>query len=427
MVPVEQQEEQVSVSHGGMIESIMEQLDEAMERLELPSASRTFLRNPQHEMRFQIPAKKSDGSVDIYPAFRVKWNMARGPAKGGLRFHPDETIDDIRALACGMTLKTAVMDLPLGGGKGGVICNPKTMSERELEQLSRGYIRHLSQQIGPSSDVPAPDVYTNPQMMAWMMDEYETISGKNLSGVVTGKPVELGGSQGREGATARGGMYAVREAARVMDIDLEGKPAAIEGYGKAGAAAHKLAEDILGMRVVAVSDSKGGIYSEKGLDYDNVRDSKDKTQSVVNYPTAETIDSEDLLELDVSVLFPAALENVITENNADNVQADIIAELSNGPTTRTAYQILDRKGTYVIPDLLCNAGGLIVSYFEQVQNASNYYWQEQTVHERLDHKMTDAFNTVHEVAIDRGIHKRLAAYQLGVQRIHDAMKLRGWV
>lgn len=427
MGPVEEKTESVNVREGGMIESIMDQLEEAMDRLELPSASRTFLKNPQHEMRFQIPAKKADGSVDIYPAFRVKWNMARGPAKGGLRFHPDETIDDIRALACGMTLKTAVMDLPLGGGKGGVICNPKEMSERELEQLSRGYIQHLSQQLGPSSDVPAPDVYTNPQMMAWMMDEYEKITGENLTGVVTGKPVELGGSQGREGATARGGMYAVREAARVMDIDLEGKKAAIQGYGKAGEAAHKLAQDILGMKVVAVSDSKGGVYNDNGLDYNGVSESKQKTESVVNYPTAETIDSEDILELDVAVLFPAALENVITEDNADDVQAEIIAELANGPTTSKADKILDDKGTYVIPDLLCNAGGLIVSYFEQVQNADNYYWQEQTVHERLDHKMVEAFGQVHEVAIDRGIHKRLAAYQLGVERINKAMKLRGWV
>jgi glutamate dehydrogenase (NAD(P)+) len=212
-----------------------------------------------------------------------------------------------------------------------------------------------------------------------------------------------------------------------MDIDLEGKKAAIQGYGKAGAAAHKLAEDILGMKVVAVSDSKGGIYSERGLDYEGVYESKQKTESVVNYPTAETIDSEDLLELDVSVLFPAALENVITEDNAKDIQADIIAELANGPTTSEADEILDEKGTYVIPDLLCNAGGLIVSYFEQVQNADNYYWQEETVHERLDHKMTEAFDRVHEVAIDRGIHKRLAAVQLAVQRIHDAMKLRGWV
>lgn len=427
MGSAEETDERTNPGTGSMLTSIMDQLDEAMGMLELPLASRKFIKNPQHEMRFQIPAKKSDGSVDIYPAFRVKWNMARGPAKGGLRFHPEETIEDIRALACGMTLKTSVMDLPLGGGKGGVVCNPKEMSERELEQLSRGYIRHLSQEIGSSSDVPAPDVYTNPQMMAWMMDEYETITGESLSGVVTGKPVELGGSRGREGATARGGMYAVREAAEKLDIDLEGKKAAIQGYGKAGAAAHELAEEILGMKVVAVSDSKGGIYNENGLDAESVRESKEKTRSVVNYPTAETLKAEKLLELDVSVLFPAALENVITEENAGGVRADIVAELANGPTTSEADEILDEKGTYVIPDLLCNAGGLIVSYFEQVQNADNYYWQEETVHERLDHKVTEAFHKVHEVAIDRGIHKRLAAYQLGVQRIHRAMELRGWV
>ncbi len=415
------------VNENDLYESIMDQLQEAMELLNLPEASRTFLKNPQQELRFQILAKKGDGSVDIYQAFRVKWNMARGPAKGGLRFHPEETIDDIRALACVMTLKTAVMDLPLGGAQGGVICNPKEMSERELEQLCRSYIRHLSQQLGPSADVPAPDVYTNPQMMAWMMDEYERISGEHLSGVVTGKPVELGGSRGREGATARGGMYAVREAGNIMDIDLEGKKAAIQGYGKAGAYAHKLAGEILGMKVVAVSDSQGGIYNDRGLDYQGVSESKEKTQSVVNYPTAETISSNDLLELDVTVLFPAALENVITVENAPEIQADIVAELANGPTTRKAKEILNEDDVYVIPDLLCSAGGLIVSYLEQVQNADNYYWQKETVHEELDHRMTEAFHQVHEVAIDRGIHKSLAAVRLAVQRIHRAMEQRGWV
>ncbi len=427
MNPVQDVVETSNQTRINMLHSIMEQLDVAIDLLELSEASRQLLENPQREMRFQIPVKKSDGSVDIYPAFRVKWNMARGPAKGSLRFHPDETMNTIRALACGMSLKTAVMDLPLGGGKGGVICNPKEMSDRELEQLARGYIRHLAQEIGPDSDVPAPDVSTNQQTMAWMTDEYETLTGESLSGAITGKPVALGGSRGREGATARGGMYAVREAAKIKDLDLEGQPAAIQGYGKAGAHAHRLAQEILGMKVVAVSDSKGGIHNEKGLDYEAVVETKNKTESVVNFPTAETINSEDLLELDLNVLFPAALENVITEENANDVEADIIAELANGPTTTAADEILENKGTYVIPDLLCNAGGMIVSYFEQVQNADNYYWQEETVHKRLDHRMTDTFHTVHEEAIDRGIQKRVAAYLVAVKRIHEAMKLRGWL
>ncbi len=405
----------------------IERVDEALELLEVPSTARHFIRTPQHETRFQIPTKMSDGSAQIFEGFRVKWNTARGPAKGGLRFHPDETIETIRLLAAGMTWKTAVMDLPLGGGKGGVICNPKEMSDRELETLSRGYIRTIAQEIGPEADVPAPDVYTNPQMMAWMMDEYETLSGRKLPGVVTGKPVALGGSLGREGATARGGVITVRETANVLDRDLEGKRAAIQGYGKAGAAAHRLCEEMLGMDVVAVSDSKGGIYNDGGLDYDAVMESKRKTESVVNFPTADTIDSDELLELDVEVLFPAALENVITEDNADRIQARIIAELANEPTTPEADAILNEKDVYVIPDILCNAGGVTVSYFEQVQNASTYYWDEETVHQRLDKRMTRAFRTVHERAIDRGVSNRLAAYLVAVERVYEAMDLRGWV
>lgn len=409
-----------------LLDSSFRIVEDAMDRLELPNAAREFLRSPQREMRFQIPVKMTDGSVTIFDGFRVKWNMSRGPAKGGLRFHPDETIDTIRMLAAGMTWKTAVLDLPLGGGKGGVVCNPKKMSERELERLSRGYIRTIAHQVGPNSDVPAPDVYTDSQIMAWMEDEFEYISGERLSGVVTGKPVNLGGSLGRDGATALGGLYTIREALEEFEIEREDATVAIQGYGKAGASAHKYAEDF-GMKVVAVSDSQGAIYNDNGLPFEEVFEAKENTESVVNYPTAETMSNENLLELDVDVLVPAALENVITEKNAENVRASVVAELANNSSTYEANQIMDNNGVYVIPDILCNAGGVTVSYFEQVQNASNYYWDLETVHGRLEDNITDAFHDVHELAIDRGITTRLAAFILAVDRVHTAMETRGWV
>lgn len=413
-------------SEESLLDSSFQIVEEAMKQLELPSSAREFLRAPQHEMRFQIPVKMTDGSVTIFEGFRVKWNMARGPAKGGLRFHPDETMDTIRMLAAGMAWKTAVLNLPLGGGKGGVVCNPKEMSDRELERLSRGYIRTIVHQVGPQSDVPAPDVYTDSQIMAWMEDEYEYFSDKRLSGVVTGKPVNLGGSLGRDGATALGGLYAVREALDELDIDREDATVAIQGYGKAGASAHEYAEQF-GMKVVAVSDSQGAIYNEKGLPHEEVAQTKENTESVVNYPTAETFSNEELIELDVDVLVPAALENVITEENADNVEASLVAELANNPSTYEANKIMNHNDVYVIPDILCNAGGVTVSYFEQVQNSSNYYWDLETVNERLDEKITQAFHDVHELVIDRGISTRLAAFILAIERIYDAMEVRGWI
>jgi glutamate dehydrogenase (NAD(P)+) len=319
------------------------------------------------------------------------------------------------------------MDLPLGGGKGGVICNPKEMSARELERLSRAYIRQVGRILGEEMDVPAPDVYTTPQMMAWMMDEYAFMRGYNVPGVITGKPIPLGGSQGRGDATARGGIYCVREAGKVMGLTLKGATAAIQGYGNAGQFAHSLAEELLGLKVVAVSDSKGGIYQPKGLDPDVVAAHKQETGSVVNFPGAQALSNPDLLELDVAVLLPSALENQITTANADKIKARIVAELANGPTTPDADDVLYGKGVYVIPDFLCNAGGVTVSYFEQVQNAYDYYWDLETVHERLDKKMTLAFHAVHEAAQTYKVNNRMGAYIVAVSRVAEACKLRGWV
>ncbi len=408
-------------------QTAQQQLDEAAKVLKLDPAVHELLRWPMREFHVRIPVRMDDGSVKVFEGFRVQYNNARGPTKGGIRFHPEETFDTVRALAAWMTWKTAVMDLPLGGGKGGVVCNPKEMSQGELERLSRGYIRALGHYIGPDIDVPAPDVYTNPQIMAWMMDEYEKLTGHSAPGVITGKPLPLGGSAGRGDATARGGIYAVREAAKVLGLELKGAACAIQGYGNAGQFAHKLATEILGLKVVAVSDSKGGIYKADGLLFDEVVKFKRENGTVVGFPGAEKIANPELLELDVTVLFPAALENVITEDNADRIKAKIVAELANGPTTPEADVILHQKGVYVIPDFLCNAGGVTVSYFEQVQNAYNFYWSEEEVHKLLDERMTRAFHAVHEAAQEYGVHNRLGAYAVAVARVAEAMRLRGWV
>lgn len=408
-------------------EVAQQQLDEAAELLELDSAIHHLLRWPMRELHVTLPVRMDDGSTKIYHGFRVQYNDARGPTKGGIRFHPDETIDTVRALAAWMTWKTAVVDLPLGGAKGGVICNPKELSDGELERLSRAYIRQVGRILGLEKDIPAPDVYTTPQIMAWMADEYAFMKGHNEFGVITGKPLALGGSAGRGDATARGGLYCLREAGKLLDIKLDGATTAILGYGNAGSFAHKLGVELLGLTVVAVSDSRGGIYNKGGLEYDAVFAHKQKTGSVTEFPGSEPITNEALLELDVTISIPAALESVITERNANKISAKFLVELANGPTTPEADKILYEAGCYVIPDFLCNAGGVTVSYFEMVQNSYNYYWTEQLVHERLDEKMTSAFHVVHDAAQEHKVHNRLAAYLVAVSKVAEAVKLRGWV
>ncbi len=403
-----------------------QQLDEAAKILQLDPAIHEFLRWPMRELKVTLPVKMDDGSTHIFHGFRVQYNDARGPIKGGIRYHSEETIDTIRALAAWMTWKTAVMDLPLGGGKGGIICDPKMLSAGELERLSRAYIRQVGRLLGLEKDVPAPDVYTTPQIMAWMADEFSFQRGYTEFGMITGKPLALGGSLGRGDATARGGMYCLREASKALNLDLKDAPAAIQGYGNAGSFAHKLGKELLGLNIVAVSDSRGGIYNPDGLDYEQVLAHKNKTGSVINFPAAQTISNEQLLELDVTVLIPAALENAINASNADHIKAAIIAELANGPTTPEADRILFGKDICVLPDFLCNAGGVTVSYFEMVQNAYNYYWEESFVHERLEKKMATAFWTVHEVAQQYKVAYRLAAYLVAVTRVAEAVRLRGW-
>jgi len=403
------------------------QLDTAAEIMQLDPAVHEFLRWPIRELHVTLAVRMDDGSTEIFHGFRVQYNDARGPAKGGLRFHPHETVDTVRALSAWMTWKTAVMDIPLGGGKGGIICNPKVMSPGELERLSRAYIRQVGRILGEHLDVPAPDVYTTPQIMAWMMDEYSFMRGYTVPGMITGKPLPLGGSAGRGDATARGGMYCVREAAKLLGLKTEGMSMAIQGFGNAGQYAATLGPELVGARVVAVSDSQGGVYNPKGMDPDALIAHKMETGSVVGFPGSDSITNAELLELDVDILVPAALENQITLDNVAKIKAKIIAELANGPTTPDADDILFKKGIYVIPDFLCNAGGVTVSYFEQVQNSYSYYWKELEVHKLLDEKMTTAFHSVAETAKAYDINNRMAAYVVAVGRVAEACKLRGWV
>ena len=403
-----------------------QQLDEAAEKLGLDPATHKLLRWPQRELSVTLPVEMDDGTIEVFHAYRVQYNNARGPTKGGLRWHPDETIDTVRALAAWMTWKTAVVDIPLGGGKGGITCNPKGMSEREKQRLARAYIRAVACMLSVSKDVPAPDVYTTPQIMGWMMDEYETLVGEHHPGVITGKPIPIGGSEGRGDATARGGIYVTREAAKVLGIDLNGKAMAIQGFGNAGQYAALLGET-LGLRLVAASDSKGGIYNKKGMDSKQVVEYKLSKGSLEGFPEAEPISNEALLELDVTVLFPAALENVITAENADRITCKISCELANGPTTPEADDILYQNNICVLPDFLANAGGVTVSYFEQVQNTYNFYWPLEEVQKRLDEKMTRAFHGVYEMYNREKVNLRQAAYLVSVARVAEACKLRGWV
>ena len=404
-----------------------QQILEAAKILNLDNATIELLIKPQREFNFTLHVKMDDGKVKIFQGYRIQYNYARGPAKGGIRFHPDETVDTIRALGCWMTWKTAVVDLPLGGGKGGVCCDPKNMSARELENLSREYIRAIAPLIGAKKDIPAPDVYTNPQTMSWMMDEFETITNRHEPGVLTGKPQQIGGTEGRRDATARGGVYTVREACKSYGFDPT-KTFAIQGFGNAGQRAALLHHEILGGgKLVAVSDSRGAIYNPEGFNSKELVTHKLKTGSVLGFPGAKEIPHDQLLELEVEILYPAALENALTSKNASNVKAKVICELANGPTTPEADIILNKKGIHVIPDILASAGGVTVSYFEMVQDNYSYFWDEELVHKRLDEKLTKAYHTVMEAVKEKKVHPRLGAMVVGVARVAEACKLRGWV
>ncbi|MCI2412514.1 Glu/Leu/Phe/Val family dehydrogenase [Cuniculiplasma divulgatum] len=404
----------------------VQQLEKAAKVMNLDKEALEILRAPQQILEVSLPVRMDNGKVKTFRGFRVHYNNARGPVKGGIRFHPEETLSTVKALSAWMTWKTAVVDIPMGGAKGGIICNPKEMSPSELERLSRAYVRAIADFIGPEIDVPAPDVYTTPQIMAWMMDEYETIVRRSAPGVITGKPLTLGGSQGRGDATAKGGMYVLKVGAKKKGIDLSKATVAVQGFGNAGQFAMTLVKEHFGSKVVAISDTKGGIYSEKGLDFDAVLKHKQKTGTVQGLEGTKNITNEELLELGVDVLIPAAIENQITSKNADKIKAKIILELANGPTTPEADEILFKRGVLDLPDFLANAGGVTTSYFEWVQNIGGYYWTREEVYEKLDKKMTTAAEDVLATADKYKVNPRTGAYIISVKRVADAMKARGW-
>jgi glutamate dehydrogenase (NAD(P)+) len=406
------------------------QLDEAASIMNLDKNAHIMLREPQRVLEFNIPLKR-DKDTELFHGFRVQHNNALGPYKGGIRFYPTENIDTVKALASWMTWKCSLANIPFGGGKGGIICNPKKLNEDELQYLSREYIRNLINFIGPDVDVPAPDVYTNPQIMAWMVDEYIKLVGKNDFSVITGKPIELWGSQGRFDSTALGGMYVLREAAKMKKIKLKGASIAIQGFGNAGNFAFDLVTKMFGSKVVAITDSKGGVYSEKGLDIEKLKKIKESTGTIQDIKGYENISNKELLETKADVLIPAAIENQITKSNADKINTKILLELANGPVTPEADKILFEKKIFDLPDFLVNSGGVIVSYFEWAQNMQKYYWPVDEVYKKLDTVITKSFNSMIETQSvyakkKENISPRMGAYIIAVDRVAKAMKLRGW-
>jgi glutamate dehydrogenase (NAD(P)+) len=415
------------MSEQNLFEDVKKHLCSCSADLKVNPNLEAILKMPMRELHVSIPVRMDDGAIRAFSGFRVQYNDALGPTKGGIRFHPDETIDTIRGLAALMTWKCALHNLPLGGAKGGVICNPKKMSPTEIERLSRAYIQAVCHIIGPDRDIPAPDVYTDASVMAWMMDEYSKIVQKTTFGVITGKPVSLGGSEGRDDATARGGWFVIREAAKDIGILPDKARVAIQGFGNVGANAAVIGPELFSCTVVAVSDSRGGVYSQDGLDIGAVIAHKQKTGSVSSFPGAESITNEDLLELDVDILIPAAIENVITLDNAGRIKARLIAELANGPISGDADALLHSRGVSILPDILCNGGGVIVSYFEMVQNFNLDHWEAEEVNRRLEKKMIAAYKTVWDLASRNNVPMRQAAYTIAVGRVVQAMKHRGWV
>ncbi len=410
-----------------------EQLDEAAGIMKLDKQAHAILREPKRVLVMSIPVRMSNGRTQVFTGFRVRYNDARGPAKGGIRFHPEESLSTVKALSAWMTWKCSLADIPFGGGKGGVICDTKKMNEKDIEALSRAYVRALGTDIGPEVDIPAPDVYTNPQIMAWMLDEYINIVRKSQFGVITGKPVEVWGSAGRMDSTARGGMYVMREAAKLLRLNPKKATIAIQGFGNAGRFAYTLSKEVMGAKVVAISDSEGAVYDQAGLDMAKLDEAKKKTGSVGGYKSksARSITNDELLELKVDILIPAAIENQVRADNADKVNCKMLLELANGPVTPEATKILFEKKILDLPDFLVNSGGVIGSHLEWVQNITGDYWDTDVFYAKLDKKITKSFNdtvaTQKEFAA-RGekINPRMAAYIIAVDRVAKAMKARGW-
>ncbi|WP_335870372.1 Glu/Leu/Phe/Val family dehydrogenase [Bacillus sp. 2205SS5-2] len=384
-----------------------------------------LLKEPIRMLTVRIPVRMDDGGIKIFTGYRAQHNDAVGPTKGGVRFHPEVDEEEVKALSMWMSLKCGIVDLPYGGGKGGIICDPRTMSMNELERLSRGYVRAISQIVGPTKDIPAPDVYTNSQIMAWMMDEYSRLRENDSPGFITGKPLVLGGSQGREKATAQGVTICIEEAAKRRGIQIEGARVVIQGFGNAGSFLAKFMYDA-GAKVVGISDAHAALYDPNGLDIDYLLDRRDSFGTVTTL-FENTISNKELLELECDILVPAAVSNQITAENVHRIQAPIVVEAANGPTTFEATKILSDRGILLVPDVLASAGGVTVSYFEWVQNNQGYYWTEEEVNEKLKVKLVEAFNNVYETATNRRINMRLAAYMVGARKMAEASRFRGWV
>ena len=400
------------------------QFDLAAEYLKLEPGLRQVLRTPKRIMEVSIPTKLDNGQLKVFTGFRVQHNVARGPAKGGMRYHPNVTLDEVKALASWMTWKTATVNIPYGGGKGGVICDPKRMSKGELERMTRRFVSEILPIIGPEKDIPAPDVYTDAQTMAWMMDTYSMTVGYSALGSFTGKPVSLGGSEGRNEATARGCLFVTEEACKVKKMSLRGSTVAIQGFGNAGSIAARLFAEKRA-KIIAISDSRGGVFNSRGIDPIKAIRYKERSGTVVGMPGGSRISNDDLLALKCDILIPAALENVITLNNAEQIKAKIIAEAANGPTTPHADEVLAKKGVFMLPDILANAGGVTVSWFEWAQNLHGFNWNEVEVNAKLEQVMKKAFYDVLEMSKKYRVHMRTAAYILAVGRVADATLVRG--
>lgn len=408
-----------------VLKSTQTVIHKALEKLGYSDEVYELLKEPLRMMTVNIPVRMDDGTVKVFTGYRAQHNDAVGPTKGGIRFHPNVTEKEVKALSIWMSLKCGIVDLPYGGGKGGIVCDPRNMSFRELEALSRGYVRAISQIVGPTKDIPAPDVFTNSQIMAWMMDEYSRMDEFNSPGFITGKPLVLGGSHGRETATAKGVTICINEAAKKIGIELKGARVVVQGFGNAGSFLSKFLHDA-GAKVIGISDAYGALHDPNGLDIDYLLDRRDSFGTVTNLFN-DTITNKELLELECDILVPAAIENQITDENAHNIKAKIVVEAANGPTTLEATQILTERGILLVPDVLASAGGVTVSYFEWVQNNQGYYWSEEEIEEKLEKILVQSFENIYETAHSRRVDMRLAAYMVGVRKMAEASRFRGWV
>lgn len=405
--------------------STQEVIKDGLNKLGFGEEMYELMKEPLRMLTVRIPVRMDDGSVKVFTGFRAQHNDSVGPTKGGVRYHPEVTEEEVKAMSMWMSIKCGIVNLPYGGGKGGIICDPRTMSMGEIERLSRGYVRAISQFVGPTKDIPAPDVYTNSQIMAWMMDEYSRLRENDSPGFITGKPIVLGGSQGREKATAQGVTICIEEAAKKRGINLKDARIVIQGFGNAGSFLSKFLYDA-GAKIVGISDAYGALHDPDGLDIDYLLDRRDSFGTVTTL-FENTITNKELFELDCDIIVPAAVSNQITADNAPNIKASIVVEAANGPTTEEATRILTERGILLVPDVLASAGGVTVSYFEWVQNNQGYYWTEDEVNDKLRQKLVSAFENVYNTAHSRRVNMRLAAYMVGMRNVAEASRFRGWV